>query len=63
MTPGRKATEFWALIAYIAAFVANGSDYITIPWDQYTVLAGLVASYVFGRSYVKAAVAKNGATV
>jgi len=62
MTPGKKATEFWALIAYIAAFVANGSVYITIPWDQYTVLAGLVASYVAGRSYVKAAAAKNGVT-
>ena len=62
MTPGRKATEFWALLAYIAAFVANGSVYIEIPWDQYTVLAGLVASYVAGRSYVKAAVAKNGET-
>ena len=54
MTPGKKATEFFALIGIGVLILANGFELITIPWVQIQWYGGIVAAYIGGRSWVKA---------
>ena len=54
MTPGRTATEFWALIGLGALILANGFEAVTLPWEQIQWYGGIVATYIAGRSWVKA---------
>ena len=54
MTPGRKATEFFALIGIGVLILANGFELVTIPWEQIQWYGGIFASYIVGRSWVKA---------
>ncbi len=54
MTPGKQATEFWALIGIGIMILANGFDFITVPWEQVQWYGGIVAAYIGGRSWVKA---------
>lgn len=56
---GPKSTEFWAVITYAAVLVLNGTEYVEIAADQMTVFAGLIGSYVVGRSWVKGETAKG----
>ena len=53
MKPGKQSTEFWLILSFVATFLANGSMYINIPWEQFPVLAGVVGVYAGGRSWVK----------
>ena len=54
MTPGKQATEFWALIGLGLLILANGTEYVTLPWEQIQWYGGIVATYIAGRSWVKA---------
>lgn len=54
MTPGRQATEFWALIGIGVLILCNGFEVITIPWEQIQWYGGIAATYIGGRSWVKA---------
>ncbi len=54
MNPGKKSTEFWALIGLGVLILANGFEVITIPWEQVQWYGGIVAAYIGGRSWVKA---------
>lgn len=57
--PGPKSSEFWAVVIYAVVLVLNGTEYVEIAADQMTVFAGLVGSYVLGRSWVKGETAKS----
>ena len=56
---GPKSSEFWAVVIYAVVLVLNGTEYVGIPADQMTVFAGLIGSYVVGRSWVKGETAKG----
>lgn len=53
MKPGVNSSEFWMGIIYIAAMLANGTQFFNIPWDQMAIAAGVVGVYTAGRSFVK----------
>lgn len=53
MSPGKKSTEFFALMLYAVVLLANGTEYVNVPWDQLTVFGGMVAAYGGFRSWVK----------
>lgn len=53
MNPGKRTTEFLALLSYGAVIIANGTQYVTVTGDEMQVFGGVVAAYVLGRSYVK----------
>ena len=55
MERGSKTSEFWLVVAGIAATLINGTEFVNIPWDQFSVVVvGLIGSYTGGRSLVKA---------
>ena len=56
---GKRSTEFWLCLAFGVVFLANGTAYVDIPWDQMIVLAGVFGVYTGGRSHVKAQEAKS----
>ena len=56
---GKQSTEFWLTLAFGVVFVANGTEYVNIPWDQMIVLAGIFGVYTGGRSFVKGQTAKG----
>jgi len=56
---GKQSTEFWLSLAFGVVFLANGTEYVNIPWDQMIVLAGVFGVYTGGRSFVKGATAKG----
>ena len=54
MTSGRQSTEFWSLIALGLLIVSNGTVYVDLPWQMVQWYGGVVATYIGGRSWVKA---------
>ena len=34
---GVKTTEFWMMVATGVLMVINGTTYVEIPWDQFTI--------------------------
>lgn len=56
---GAQSTEFWLSLAFGVIFAANGTEFVTIPWDQMIVLAGVFGIYTGGRSFVKGQTAKG----
>ena len=53
MKPGIRSTEFWlGLIGVILAYF-NESLGLDIPVPAIVSVLGLIAVYIFGRSYVK----------
>ena len=56
---GKQSTEFWLTLAFGVVFLANGTEYVDIPWDQMIVLAGVFGVYTGGRSFVKGQTAKG----
>ncbi len=54
MKSGNKSTEFWLVLAYGVMTLVNGTEFVNVPWDQMTVLAGVFSVYAGGRSWVKA---------
>ena len=53
MTDGMKSSEFWLVMAVIAAALLNGTEFVNIPWEQFAIVTGAVAAYTGGRSLVK----------
>lgn len=58
MKAGKQSTEFWALIGIGVLILANGSQWIDIPWEQIQWYGGIAATYIAGRSWVKAKAAE-----
>ena len=54
MTPGKKSTEFWMLVAFMLMVVANGTEYVNVPAETIRFVGGMVGVYIGGRSWVKA---------
>jgi len=57
MKSGYKTTEFWVTLATSVVTTLNASGIlgsVTLPLETIATLAGLAASYVLGRSIVKA---------
>lgn len=58
---GKTTSEFWLMILYSVIFVANGTSYVHIPWDQFALYTAVVFGYNGGRALIKNTVAKiNG---
>jgi len=53
MTPGKKSSEFWLIIACGVMLLANGSEYINVPWETLQWFIGLTGVYAGGRQFVK----------
>ena len=49
-----RTTEFWLMVAFGVMLLANGTEFIAVPWDTLTWFGGMVAVYTGGRSAVKA---------
>ena len=52
-SPGAKSTEFWALVLLAVLVVANGTEYVNIPTDQFMWFGGGVMSYIGARAWNK----------
>lgn len=52
---GVKTTEFWMFVATGLVLILNGTSYVNIPWDQYTVWMAANGLYVAGRTAEKVA--------
>lgn len=59
MTPGKKTSELWLILSVGVMAIANGTDFINVPWDVVTWYAGLAGVYTGGRSVVKMADKKD----
>lgn len=53
MKTGRQSSEFLLVLALGGIMLANGTEFIDVPWDQFKWYAGTVVAYVGARSYVK----------
>ena len=65
MIPGRRSSEFWLVIGCGVMMLANGTEYISVPWETLQWFFGVTGIYAGGRSVVKregakAAVAPTG---
>ena len=65
MTPGKNSTEFWLIIACGVMLLANGSEYVNVPWTTLQWFFGLTGLYtgarqIVKREDVKATVVPNG---
>ena len=58
--PGFTSSEFLLVGLGVVAFVLNGTEFVNIPWDQFPWLAGIIAAYTGGRSWVKSTREKAG---
>jgi hypothetical protein len=54
MKKGIKTTEFWLVVIGAAVTVANDGLGLGLERDTIMAFAAMVASYVGGRSYIKA---------
>lgn len=64
--PGYKTTEFWLAVITSVATLLNQSGVLgsfTLPIESIVTVAGIVISYVIGRSVVKTGEAKATAEV
>ena len=59
---GLKSTEFWMSVLSGVVMVANGTDYINIPWDNFMVWLGANGFYVGARTVEKVAGHKRNGT-
>ena len=54
ITPGKKSTEFYAIILGALLLVANGTEYVDIPWSTINIyLPMAVPGYVAARTFLK----------
>ena len=54
ITPGKKATEFYALIGAMILLIANGTEYVNIPWSTLNVFLPIaVPGYAAMRTVLK----------
>ena len=42
---GVKSTEFWMFVATGIFMLANGTSYVSVPWDQFTIWMGATGLY------------------
>lgn len=53
MTPGIKSSEFRLALLCAILMIANGTEYVTIPWETLEWFIGLTGVYGVGRAVVK----------
>ena len=53
MNPGKKSSEFWLIIASGLMMLANGTEYVNVPWETLQWFIGLTGVYSGGRHLVK----------
>jgi len=53
MKPGKSSSELWLIIATGAMLLANGTDFINVPWETLETFAMISGVYAGGRSWVK----------
>lgn len=56
---GMKTSEFWLIIMFFVAVLANATSFFTIPSDQMMLLAALAGVYKGGRFMLKRETAKQ----
>lgn len=57
--PGIKSSEFKMIVAVFVLAIANGTEYVNIPWEQFTWLIGLAMGYTGQRGLVKVRAVKD----
>lgn len=50
---GNKTTEFGLIIAYILLILANGTEYVNIPWQEMASLGAAIFGYCTSRGLAK----------
>jgi hypothetical protein len=50
---GPKTTEFWLTLAFMGVVVANGTDFINIPWQELMALGLGSGAYAVSRGIKK----------
>ena len=53
MNAGRKSSELWLVVACGVMLLANGTEYVNVPWETMQWYIGLTGVYAGGRSVVK----------
>lgn len=64
--PGYKTTEFWLALISSVVTLLNQSGVlgsVVLPLEAILGIAGVVVTYIFGRSIVKGGEAKAAATI
>ena len=60
---GKNSTEFWLTVFTGFVMLANGTELLNIPWDQFVIWMGANGIYTGARTLNKLAVVKaNGKT-
>ena len=54
-----KSSEFLLTLSVGVLILANGTNAVTIPWEQILAYAGICGIYTGGRSFVKSSEAKT----
>jgi len=58
---GLRTTEFWMFAATGIVMIANGTSFVNVPWDQFTIWMGAFGLYTAARTTEKAiALKQNG---
>lgn len=60
LRPGSKSSEFYLTVLVMLIFVANGTTYVNIPWDNMIWIAGLAGLNIGGRTLLKKQALTNG---
>lgn len=50
---GVKTTEFWILVATGLVMILNGTSWVSIPWDQFTIWMAANGLYIGARTTEK----------
>ena len=53
MSPGRKSSEFGLIIACGVMILANGTEYVSVPWETIQWFLALTGVYAGARQVVK----------
>lgn len=56
---GVKSTEFWVLVLTGILMVANGTSWVEVPWDQFTVWMAANGLYIGARTTEKSIAHKS----
>lgn len=63
VSPGTKSSEFKALLLATFLLIANGTQWVDIPWDVMNLFLPLiVGGYIGSRTVVKSIAHKNTET-
>ena len=53
MKPGKSSSEFHLIVASMILMIANGTEYVNIPWETVQWYLGAISVYAGGRQWVK----------